>query len=330
MKKIILNADDYGACDFINNGIIKAVKAKRINSVSSFVTHGKRTEQDIKQLVELQKDYDFEIGLHFSITSGYPESLCSTMKPAAGKPFYEIHQHNYTDINIEELRTEIRTQINSLQYWLDQAGGRKVDHITVHHGVVYFFKPLFQVYQQVAKEFNLAVRSPLPWSKSKPDYYGQPIPQNAYNTGIPIMKEGIMNGIYIFRDNLSNNEKNKLKEIITMLSAQKPDELVKQRNELLGNQIPVPFCYIDTIYGQPMVKGFEYLVSQASAKPLEFMFHLGDGDLNQAKTTAPHGVNPKYFDWRIQELNALSYFDLDTAMQQNGVELTNYSKLSLV
>lgn len=329
MKKIILNADDYGACEFINAGIIKAIESNRINSVSSFVTHGARTQADVQKLVDLQKTHDFEIGLHFSITSGSPISACTTMKPAGGAYFYEIHQHNYAGIDVEELRTEIRNQVNSLQYFLDQAGGRKVDHITVHHGVVYFFQPLFEVYKQVAKEFNLAVRSPLPWSKTKADYYGQPIPQNAYNTGVPIIKEGILNGLMIFRDNMNLNEKNKLKQILTMLSAQKPEKLVEQRKDLLNHQIPTPICYVDTIYGQPMTNGLQYLISQASARPLEFMLHLGDGDLNQAKQNPPHGVNKNYFDWRVQELNALTFLDLEGALQTFGVELTNYSKLDL-
>ena len=39
MGSLILTADDYGACDFIDNGIIQALEQGKINTVTAFVTH---------------------------------------------------------------------------------------------------------------------------------------------------------------------------------------------------------------------------------------------------------------------------------------------------
>src|SRR6185312_2883179 len=118
----------------INEGITDAIRSNNINSVSCFVTHA-RSEADVLQLIDLQKDHNFKIGLHFSITCGYPVTLCKSMKLGPNKPFYEVHQHNYLKIDLAELRTELRNQINLLQGWMDRKNAGKVDHITIHHGV---------------------------------------------------------------------------------------------------------------------------------------------------------------------------------------------------
>lgn len=314
-KKIILNADDYGACDFVNDGIISAIKRSKINSVSCFVTHD-RSRKDILQLIDLKADHAFEIGLHFSITCGFPVSLCSTMKPGRGEAFYGLHQHNYLGIDTEELRTELRNQINQLQAFLDTKNAGRVDHITVHHGVVYFFDRLFKVFCEVAQEYNLPVRSPLPWSKSGLKFF-------IFNLGVPIKAEGIRNGAKLFWDNIRCREFCD-QELLKLLRGQSKKAITRQISNIKG-VLRHPMCYVDTIYGQPYLQNLLYLISEIPDNAtVELMFHLGSGDRN---CHIPPGINPNYFGWRARELEAVSSLDIATLMSLNQVKTANYGSL---
>lgn len=322
-KQLILNADDYAACQFINDGIIEAIKMNKINSVSCFVTHRDRAEQDILALIDLQQTHDFKIGLHFSITCGSPITRCTTMRPQPGKPFYELHQHNYLDINLDELRTELINQINVLQSYLDQKGAGKVDHITVHHSVVYFFDRLFKVYWEVAKEFDIAIRSPLPWSKSDLNFYSYKEPRDIYDLAIPVKLEGIKNGAKAFWDNLIHG-KLRDREMLKMLKSQKKENIALQINSI-RNIIRHPHCYADTIYGQPYLENIMFLVSQVPENStVELMFHLGTGNENE---NLPAGINRGYFKYRKRELAAIRHLDLLQIMKDRKIGMTNYSKI---
>jgi len=311
-KKIILNADDYAACEFINKGITDAIKLKKINSVSCFVTHG-RSRTDVLELIDLQAAHDFKIGLHFSITCGYPVSLCSTMKPGPGKAFYEVHQHDYLNISTDELRTELRNQVNQLQAFLDTKNAGKVDHITVHHGVIYFFDRLFKVFCEVAHEYNIPVRSPLPWSKSDLSFF-------VFNLGVPIKLEGLKNGAKLFWDNLMHRDIRE-KEVLKMLRGQNKKTITGQIENMKGI-LRHPMCFVDTIYGQPYPENLTYLISQVpDNNTVELMFHLGAGDPDG---DIPAGINRRYFKWRTKELDAIRKVDLNKLMTQHRVGMVNY------
>lgn len=108
-KKIILTADDYGACDFIDNGIKDALIKGKINVVSTFVTH-QSSEERIKNLLELREElktngeYTFNIGLHFSITSGYSlqEKHSSLTRNKTNNNFYFKEAKKYKFRKIDE------------------------------------------------------------------------------------------------------------------------------------------------------------------------------------------------------------------------------------
>lgn len=309
-RKVILNADDYGACKFINDGITDAIRSNNINSVSCFVTH-QRSEADVLELIDLQKDHKFKIGLHFSITCGYPVTLCKSMKPGPNKPFYEVHQHNYLKIDTAELRSELRNQVNLLQAWMDRKNAGKVDHITIHHGVIYFFDHLFKVFTEVAKEFNIPVRSPLPWSKSDYKFY-------SYSQALPIKLEGARNGGKIFWENLIHR-RTRDKEVLKMLKGQKLENIRMQIQAMKEGNVRHPVCFADTIYGQPFYENLMYLVDQVPENmTVELMFHLGKGDPNEK---LPAGINRGYFDYRLQELKAIKMLG---PLDEVNIQGTNY------
>src|SRR6266403_4156400 len=127
MGSLILTADDYGACDFIDNGIISALRGGKINTVTAFVTHP-GSESRMKTLLDLREElkeknagfYTFNIGLHFSITSGNPvtgeSSLVADKRDTNGKfEFNQAKDYPFDDIIMEHLDQELTAQLHLLE-----------------------------------------------------------------------------------------------------------------------------------------------------------------------------------------------------------------------
>ena len=145
MASLILTADDYGACDFIDNGIIRALRDRKINTVTAFVTHPD-SESRMASLIVLREElkqqhgyYTFNIGLHFSLTSGTALTGRSSLTDnEAGDDnkfeFHEAKNYPFRKVKHEHLQYELTAQLNLLESWL---GNIPIDHVTNHHGVCY-------------------------------------------------------------------------------------------------------------------------------------------------------------------------------------------------
>ena len=319
-KQIILTADDFGVCDFIDEGIKQALEQGKINAVSAMVTHDDSRDR-LKRLLEWrgEKNLDFQVGLHVSITSGKPLTTANGMKD--GAYFKLVNTHSYKEIDPHVLFDEVETQYNYLQHTLDEYG-LKTDHMTNHHGVLYFFDDLFAAYRKVAVRHGLPVRSPIPWSATDLKTY-----KPWWRLILPIKIEGAKTGLSVFVDNLVNNEL-KDKELRDMLKSQKKEIFTRKAYHLSQEQILFPYCFCDTIYGQPSAKNFDTLLEEVAAKETssEWMFHLGDTEKNHKDfiQSAPHGINPKYFKIRSRETQELLNYPLSTAAQDRGVGIRTY------
>src|ERR1041385_4092208 len=177
--KVILTADDFGACEFIDKGISRAISNGHINTVSAFVTHV-RSEKCTRELVELRKSSTIKnvnIGLHFSITSGYSLQAGSntlTKELKEGKYYFKTaNYYNFGDVNQDHLRDEIIAQLNQLDSWL---GEIKIDHVAVHHGITYLDPIFFQTFIDTISKYkgqsgkykdrSIPIRSPRSWYAS--------------------------------------------------------------------------------------------------------------------------------------------------------------------
>jgi len=71
VRKVIITADDFGASEEINTGVIRGVETGFVNTVSAMVTF----PTACGEISDLDKMFpDINIGLHLSITSGSPVS----------------------------------------------------------------------------------------------------------------------------------------------------------------------------------------------------------------------------------------------------------------
>ncbi len=313
-SKYILTADDYGACDFIDNGIIKAIKAGKINSVACFaVPFGKEDDlaQRITRLVELKKDFNFSIGLHFSLTAGR-SNMASTFENGNSLTEYDKYEdrhymmnaynYHFWKVQEQELEEELQSQIERLQACL--GADIQIDSISNHHGIVYMSTRLFRPYAAVAQKNNIPLRSPRIWRKA-----GLPFrnwDRWPYN---PMIRQGL-----------------RLRLLDQALDANDEDDRLRLADEF---GITYPTCLVDEIYGQAYPANIKALFESFNLGVFsaEFMFHLGDPEYRENKGLGPSeafkleepwGIDAGYFSGREKELDLLMNYTLPLAPLQKA------------
>ncbi len=320
-KGIILNADDYGAMNFIDQGIEAGIAAGVVNSVSVFVTFGVNSHHNIKALYEKYKDR-IKIGLHFTITAGRPLGTYQQV-PSLYKGFgrkkrkFRLFQHlDVTKIPGNEFAMELELQLAKLAELLD--GYDKIDHINSHQGILNFIPSFWEVLLDLAKKepySNLPFRSPVTYEmehrfKTDPRAF------------LPITRLALGNILGLL--------KNPYTAALFMKGTDKGNLRVKQtRAEREGHRLPN--YYITSYFGQPSDSIIEKLVNDiADGEVAEFMLHLGKGSYEAEYNRKKHwGIREKSLTKRAKELQVLTEaVDFPKLLQDKGVTATNYSKIT--
>ena len=315
-SKYILTADDYGALDYIDQAIIKAIKAGKINSVACFATRFDRDgeaelPERIQKLVDLKKEgYEFSIGLHFCITSGfsnevdtmlYGNSLTKYNEEKKRHEFKTAVNYRFKQVDETHIEKELRSQIKILQ---DLLGDEPIDSISNHHGLVYINTNLFKPYSKVAAEFKIPVRAPITWRKAG---------LKASNWDKKMFNATIREGI-------------KLKMLDQLRNALDSRSRIKIAQNL---NLFHPTCLVDEFYGQPFKPNLVQLFESFNDATFsaEFMFHLADAEfrsqngLNEDQTAdmrSHNGIDSGYFRWREMEFNTLMNTDFPEKLQKTN------------
>lgn len=316
MSKIILTADDYGACDYIDSGIMIALKERRINSVAAFTCFPDSDER-IEKLIRLRKDegLDFVIGLHFSATAGFPLTAAKSLRanPNDPKSPFKGPEKFFDGSNYvrKELQDEMEAQLHYLEAVLHDSGydkvTKQVDSISNHHGVVYIDNHLFRDYIRVAEFFGVPIRSPQPWSTSKLKKMN--FDRKLFNAAV---REGMRLGF-----------------LQRFWSAPGSGTRVKLADE---RGLIFPYCLLDEFYGQPSAGYLQFLLNNYTQKKFasEFMFHLGDKTLRHTAREADlPGINFAYFDSREQELAELINTPLPGLIKRNKITVCGFRDLNV-
>jgi len=287
-SKYILTADDYGAVDFIDAGIRKAIEAGKINSVACFAlpTDEKDDLNDrMEKLLKLKRDHDFAIGLHFSLTAGRSNDIevakqgNSLTKKKAKQGYYYMRDpknYKFKAIDPKELARELRSQYNRLKQYTSE-----IDSISNHHGIVYMDTDLFKPYAEVAAELKVPIRAPVVWKKYK-------LPTGNFDgrIGKPVIWQGL-----------------KLRWLDQLLDAARNKPRIEIAEAL---KLKYPTCLVDEIYGQPYPENLKLLFDAFSQHVFaaEFMFHLGDPSFVGPRQSKD-GIDETYFDFRTEEFDSL-------------------------
>jgi len=156
MRKIIINADDYGLTPSVSKGILKAHLNGILTSTTAMAT-GFSIENDAKLLIN---ECPFlGVGVHLTLTSlssVLSKDQISTIVNNDGN-FFSIKEliANKENIDETELYNEWKAQIEKLL-----SLGLPIDHLDSHHYVCYLSKKTLNVMIKLAKEYNLPVRTP--------------------------------------------------------------------------------------------------------------------------------------------------------------------------
>lgn len=148
--KLIINAEDLGLSKSINKGIFEGLKQGYITSASMFV-NAKYSDDAIKYVKENNIK---NVGIHLNLTYGKPvlnkEEIPNlvendgTFHYMCSMPFFARY---------EEVKKELKAQIEKFLSF-----GLTPSHLDYHH---YFYSSneVLKAYFELAKEFNLPVRT---------------------------------------------------------------------------------------------------------------------------------------------------------------------------
>ena len=148
--KLILNADDFGLSESVNNGIVECFKSGVVTSTTVMMN-----QKGLEHAIQLYKQGLVpEVGLHFTVTSGRPISDPTTVTSLVDDHGY-FHKREALmthPVCEEEVYTELTAQYNAAIN-----AGFDINHIDSHHfaGV---YPPLKRAFVRFANDTGLPVR----------------------------------------------------------------------------------------------------------------------------------------------------------------------------
>lgn len=141
MKKLIVNADDFGMSPEINEGIKRGIKAGVVTSVSVMANMPYIDDA----VAFLKKHPEISVGLHLNLTEGSPVSglrAVSTLVREDGNFYYwkgMVLNLMTKTVSLVEIQHELVAQYNTLK-----KSGILVDHIDSHHHI-HLYPPIYKL-----------------------------------------------------------------------------------------------------------------------------------------------------------------------------------------
>ena len=157
MKRLIINADDYGRTPEISRGIREAHLRGVVTSTTCMMNLP-NTADDIS--AALRETPDLGLGVHLVLTMGKPLSaleLIPSIVDERGNFFkYDPFLAHLSTLKLDEVKREWRAQIERFI----QFAKKKPTHLDSHHHSSYFSPQLFRGMLELAKEYDCAIRFP--------------------------------------------------------------------------------------------------------------------------------------------------------------------------
>jgi predicted glycoside hydrolase/deacetylase ChbG (UPF0249 family) len=156
VRKVILNADDYGLTRGVSRGIRRAFSRGALSSTTAMMNLP-GTSADVE--TAKRETPALPIGIHLTLTAGRPITPPEEIPTLVdGEGRFLTREEFLADperIRPEEAGTEFRAQIEALA-----ALGVRPDHLDSHHFISYLFPALLDQMLRLAEEFRLPVRPP--------------------------------------------------------------------------------------------------------------------------------------------------------------------------
>lgn len=160
MKRLIVNADDYGLTATVSAGIRQAHQEGIVTSTTAMMNLA-GVEDEIQ--TALRTCPKLGLGVHLVLTAGKPllpvkeVPSITAISGTDGFPKLAVLSKSGAKLNAEEVKAEWRAQIEKFI----RAAGRRPDHLDSHHHTSYLTPPLFGAMLELAREYDCAIRMPL-------------------------------------------------------------------------------------------------------------------------------------------------------------------------
>ncbi len=153
MKRLIVNADDFGRTPGVSDGILEAHRNGIVTSATVMVLE-RAAPAGIRQSIE--RAPRLSLGLHFVLTGGGAPAAAPVSVPALapGGRLVRRAEELPAELPAEEIHRELRAQIAIFE----ALTGRPPSHLDSHHHVA-LHASVEPVFAQVARERRLPVRA---------------------------------------------------------------------------------------------------------------------------------------------------------------------------
>jgi predicted glycoside hydrolase/deacetylase ChbG (UPF0249 family) len=157
IRKLVVNADDYGRTEAVSRGILEAHQAGIVTSTTAMIN---------QPGIEVQLDQALAqprlgVGQHLVFTAGRPVLPGSRVPGLVDGRGCFLDQHSIwaraEKIPLGQLQAELTAQIERFR----ALAGELPDHLDCHH-FVHLYPPFFQVYADLAAGYGLPIRVPFP------------------------------------------------------------------------------------------------------------------------------------------------------------------------
>jgi predicted glycoside hydrolase/deacetylase ChbG (UPF0249 family) len=323
MKNLIATADDYGIFPAINNGVIDAINAKKINSVSVLSNYDGNgiypsAKKNIELLLNKTSGNIADLGCHLTVTSGKPLTG-DKMNFACDKNGYFLSFDNFKNFKeasqLAALKEELVQQVKRMQ----EVTGCQVKHLTNHHNSLTLFPHHIKIYMEVAKQLGVPMRSTNILPKSRQNIYIQFL--NAKLIGDVVRSE-------------RNEMKAFAKDVNQYFS--KNSNGVKSPSDLDSRHYgPIPVLGTQSNLIQKVVikekrkklDDFFNVFNSDNRTNSELLLHLYKNEsdkINEYKDLDYPGVDRNYFDSRSLEFKSIMEYDQS---QWNQIKLKGWDLL---
>ena len=299
---LIITADDFGASKNINEGI-EIVADKRAITAISVLTNFSESLPELKQL---SIDHpDIGIGVHLNIITGKPvldAEQVPTLVNSSGR-FYTIEEllPRIKNISPDDLKRELRAQIIALT-----RANITLDHLSDQDGILSLYGPFFSILVDLAKEFNVPLRTPYIASVKYPDLF----PNSHLNQrGRQIALGFALNNPF---------------RAFELLKYCHVTEMERKVNRLDDLGILHPDLLIDYFWGDPTQTNYMYIIEHLPNGISELILHVGTPARQEYY---PSGLDLGYFSNREKELAVVTDDHLKDYYNYLNIKTIGYSKI---
>lgn len=148
--KLIINADDFGLCKSVNEGILKSFKDGVVTSTTMLAN-----TDGFSDAVKIYNENQLNVGIHLTLTIGNPvDKSVKTIVDENGH-FYNLSnfEKNLDSFSKDEIEREFLAQIEKIE-----RQGIIISHIDTHHHI-HKHKKISDVICNIALQKNIPLRN---------------------------------------------------------------------------------------------------------------------------------------------------------------------------